>query len=203
MNAALVTRLSARPPDASNESPAPLAGGNRAEFPKTSTTQSHSRPHAARRAATHAIAVSPHMRADGTKHPNAFEARLAGAVLCVSETPLLDGARALLARSIAQPDDTIAMRHAGSHVDALRARVGVAAGLAIEDRPSGNPGLLLGKYRQRCTGRPSIAQTPSRLPGQPVAGKSHPWGRRAASPRVVPRKQERNGPAVARDGGQR
>ena len=203
MNAAIVARLFPGPPDASNESPAPLAGGNRAEFPKTSTTQSDTRPHAARRAATHVIAVSPHVGADGTKHPNAFEARLAGAVLCVSETPLLDGARALLARGIAQPDDTIVMRHAGSHVDALRARVGVAAGLAIEDRPSGNPGLLLGKYRQRCTGRPSIARTPSRLPGQPVAGRSHPRARRAAPPRVVPRKQERNGPAVARDGGQR
>ena len=56
------------------------------------------------------------------------------------------------------------MRHAGSHVDALRARVGVAAGLAIEDRPSGAPGLRLGKYRQRVTGPPSIARTPSRLP---------------------------------------
>ena len=84
------------------------------------------------------------------------------------------------------PDDAIVMRHAGLHVDALRARVGVAAGLAIEDRPSGNPGLLLGKYRQRCTGRPRIARTPSRLPGQPAAGKSHPGARRAsAAPRAV------------------
>ena len=91
-------------------------------------------------ARTHAIAVWPHVRADSTKHPNAFETWLGGDVLCISETPLLDGARALLARGIAQPDDTIAMRHAGSHVDALRARVGVAAGLAIEDRPSGESG---------------------------------------------------------------
>ena len=99
------------------------------------------RASAAHAARTHVIAVSPHVGADGTKHPNAFEARLAGEVLCVSETPLLDAARALLARGIARPDDTIVMRHAGSHVDALRARVGVAAGLAIEDRPSGNPGF--------------------------------------------------------------
>ena len=77
----------------------------------------------------HVITVSPHIRSDGTKHPNAFEARLAGALLCVSETPLLDAARALLARGIAAPEDTIVMRHVGSHVDALRARVGVAAGL--------------------------------------------------------------------------
>ena len=167
MNAAVVTRLSAGPPD-SNESPAPLAGGNRAEFPKTSTPQSHTRTRGATRAArTHVIAVLPHMRPDGTKHANAFEARLAGDVLCVSETPLLDGARALLARGIAQLDDTIIMRHGGSRVDALRARVGVAAGLAVEDRPSGAPGLRLGEYRQRVTGPPSIARTPSRLPGSP------------------------------------
>ena len=140
MKAALVTGLSTRPPDAANESPAPLAGGNRAEFPKTSITQSHNRTRGATRAArTHFIAVLPYMRSDGTKHPNAFEARLAGEVLCVSETPLLDAARALLARGIAQLDDTIIMRHGGSRVDALRARVGVAAGLAVEDRPSGAP----------------------------------------------------------------
>ena len=35
-------------------------------------------------ARTHAIAVSPHVRADSTKHPNAFETRLAGEVLCVT-----------------------------------------------------------------------------------------------------------------------
>ena len=128
---------------------------------------------------THIIAVSPHMRADGAKHPNKFEARLADAVLCISEQPLLDAARALLARGIAHRDDTIVMRHAGSDVDALRARVGGAAGLAIEDRPSGAPGLRLGKYRQRVTGPRSIARTPSRLPTQPAAGKSHPGARRA------------------------
>ncbi len=129
--------------------------------------------------ATHIIAVSPHVGADGTRHPNAFEARLAGALLCISETPMLDGARALLARGIAQPDDTVVMRHAGSHVDALRARVGVAAKLAIEDRPGGDPGLRLGKHRKRGTVRPMIARTPPRLPGQPSAGKSHPRARRA------------------------
>ena len=102
-----------------------------------------------RAAITHAIAVSPHIRPDGTRHSNAFEARLGGALLCVSETPLLDAARALL------------------------------AGLAIEDRPSGDPGLRLGKYRQRVTARARIARTPSWLPGQPAANKSFPRARRA------------------------
>lgn len=44
------------------------------------------------------LVETPHVRPDGTKHPNAFDARLDGsdAVLCVSETPLFDSARVLL-----------------------------------------------------------------------------------------------------------
>ena len=93
----------------------------------------------------------------------------------------------LLAQGSAQPEDTIVMRHAGSDVDALRARVGTAAGLAIEDRPSGDPGLRLGKYRQRVTGALRIARTPLRLPTQPAADKPHPRARRAGpAPQAVP-----------------
>ncbi len=142
---------------------ASMHGGRGATVARASATQA---------ARAHLISVSPHIRSDGAKHPNAFEARFAGEVKCVSEAPLLDAARALLAQGIAHRDDTI--------VDALRARIGVAAGLAIEDRPSGAPGLRLGKYRQRCTGRPRIAQRPSRLPTQPAADRSLPGACRAA-----------------------
>ena len=135
---------------------------------------------ATRAARTQVITVSPHIRSDGTKHPNAFVARLAGEVLCVSETPLLDAARALLARGIAQPDDAIVMRHAGSHVDALRARVGVAAGLAISD-PAGGRRIALRRWEEFARVRPRIARTPSRLPGQPPPDKSHPGGRRSGA----------------------
>ena len=127
------------------------------------------------------------MRPDGTKHPNAFEARLAGDVLCISETPLLDGARALLARGIALPNDTIVMRHAGSHVDALRARVGVAAGLAISD-PAGGRRIALRRWEEFARVRPRIARMSSRLPGQPPAGKSHPGARRAGARATADRK---------------
>jgi hypothetical protein len=109
------------------------------------------------------LVASPHIRSDGTKHPNAFDARLAGsdAVLCVSETPLLSSARALLAAGMAGPDDTIVMRHAGSDFDALRARVGAAAGLTIEDTPSGG-GPRLRQYRGISREAPlRIAQTSS------------------------------------------
>ena len=128
---------------------------------------------ATRAARTQVITVSPYIRPDGTRHSNAFEARLGGAVLCVSETPLLDAARALLARGIARPDDTIVMRHAASDVDAIRARVGVAADLTISD-PRGGRRIALRRWEEFARARPRIARTPSRLPGQPPAGKSHP-----------------------------
>ena len=142
---------------------------------------------ALRAARNHVIVVSPHMRSDGTRHSNAFEARLGGAVLCVSETPLLDAARALLARGIARPDDTIVMRHAGSDVDAIRARVGVAADLTISD-PAGGRRTALRRWEEFARARPRIARTPSRLPGQPPAGKSHPGACRAGARATADRK---------------
>ena len=118
------------------------------------------------------IEVSPHVRSGGTKHPNAFDARLAGsdAVLCISETPLLDATRALLAPGMADSDDMIVMRHAGSAVDALRARVWVAAMLTVEDRPSGQR-IRLAKYRKLNAGPPKVSQRPSPVPDQPGVDK--------------------------------
>jgi hypothetical protein len=42
-------------------------------------------------------------------------------------------ARALLAGGLADPSDTLVMRHAGSEYDALRARIGVAASAGGDD----------------------------------------------------------------------
>lgn len=116
-----------------------------------------------------ALIVSPH-----AKHPNAFDARLAGsdAVVCVSETPLLDAARALLAQGKANPDDMLVMRHAGSSVDALRGTVGVAAGLRIEETGWG-PKLRKYKPRPAMYVLPSIEQTPSLVPEQAPATETH------------------------------
>ena len=79
------------------------------------------------------LIVSPHIRPDGAKHPNAFEVRLAGgdAVLCVSETPLFDAARVLLKTGKANADDVLAMRHVGSEHDALRGKADQLAVLVI------------------------------------------------------------------------
>ena len=115
---------------------------------------------------THTITVSPHIRPDGSKHPNAFDARLDGsdALLCTSETPLFDACRVLLKTGAAQPDDVIVMRHAGAQHDALRAKVGVAAGLTISDKPSGRR-IHLEKYRGgQVPEPPGIEQTPSLAP---------------------------------------
>lgn len=81
----------------------------------------------------HVIIVSP-------SRPGTFEARLEGSetVLCVSSTPLFAAARALLANGAAEPKDVLVMRHAfsWSKGDALRARVGVAAGLSVRETGS-------------------------------------------------------------------
>jgi hypothetical protein len=68
-----------------------------------------------------------------------FAARLDGRVLVnSSRTPFLDAARRLIAEG-ADPSGIIIMRHRGSDVDALRARLGVAAGLTVEERDSRTP----------------------------------------------------------------
>ena len=114
----------------------------------------------------HVIEVSLHIPPDGTKHPNVFDTRLAGSdeVLCVSDTPLLTAARALLKAGKADPGDVIVMRHAGSSAIALRAKVGAAAGLTVEDRPSGQR-IRLAKYQPRTNAAsPGIAHTPPTAP---------------------------------------
>lgn len=83
------------------------------------------------------LIVTPHIRPDGTKHPNAFAAALDGELICVSETPLFDSAREMLRRDMAQPDDMLVMQHAGSTHWAMRGKVGEAAKWTIEESGSG------------------------------------------------------------------
>ncbi len=56
-------------------------------------------------------------------------------VACTRE-PLLDGARALLGAGY-HPDTIAVMRHAGSEIDALTARIGTAARLYVEESGHG------------------------------------------------------------------
>jgi Fe2+ transport system protein FeoA len=90
----------------------------------------------------HAETVDPHPKTDRliVVNPVGWQGRYAAAladgrtIVRSSRTPLLDAARRLLELG-ADPDAIITMRHAGSEIDSLRARIGVAAGLAVrEDR---------------------------------------------------------------------
>ena len=72
--------------------------------------------------------------------PGKFDARLGDRLLCQSTpTPFCDASRVMLAEGLAEPADTLVMRHAGSQVDALRATVAVAARLTVTDSRLGRP----------------------------------------------------------------
>jgi hypothetical protein len=85
--------------------------------------------------ATLYVVVSPRRcrKADAEQQ---FEARLEGELLCLSRTPFLAAARALLEKGHA-PETEIAMIHAGSDVVALRARLGDAARLTVREDQKG------------------------------------------------------------------
>ena len=69
-----------------------------------------------------------------------FEARIEGnpEILCESHQPFLDGARALLKAGFS-PDTELAMRHAGSAIVSLTARLGVAARLTVREGQTDGP----------------------------------------------------------------
>jgi hypothetical protein len=86
------------------------------------------------------ITVAPHlesaMMGGGLVHRDKFEARLGDRLLCVSATPFLKAARALIAEG-ADPDATLVLRSAGKDYDAMRARLGVAAARTVSEPSNG------------------------------------------------------------------
>jgi hypothetical protein len=81
--------------------------------------------------ARHSLVVSP-----TPARPGRFDVRLADSsqfFVESSRVPFCDAARALLAGGLAAPGDLLAMRHAGSTHDALKAAVGVAARLTVDE----------------------------------------------------------------------
>jgi hypothetical protein len=86
-----------------------------------------------------AIIVSPRRTRDKRAAPNVYDARLIGEeeLLCSSNTVFLDAARLLLSSRRAEPDDVLILQHAGSNTQALRASIGDAAKLTIEERDAG------------------------------------------------------------------
>jgi hypothetical protein len=78
--------------------------------------------------ATLTVVVTPAPRS------GCYQSRLDGddRVLCVSRTPFFDVARKLIAQGY-DPGITLILRHAGSDIDTLRARLGTAASLTVEE----------------------------------------------------------------------
>jgi hypothetical protein len=112
-----------------------------------------------------AIVVSPRRcrKADAEQQ---YEARLDGELLCLSRTPFLAAARALLEKGHA-PETEIAMTHAGSDVVTLRARLGDAARLTVRE----DKAARFARYRPPGAGASArtgfgAVRAPTRLPGQ-------------------------------------
>ena len=91
-----------------------------------------------------------------SNRPGEFVAALGGQPLCCSHEPLLAAARELTAAGI-PPGTILTMRHAGSDVDALTVRLGVAARLTVEDGRNGTPRLRRWKAPPRRGSTPPIS----------------------------------------------
>jgi hypothetical protein len=86
-----------------------------------------------------------------------FAAYACGMQLCSSSrTPLCDAARALLLAGL-DPVTVLIMRHRGSAVDALRARLGAAAQFTIGDDRFGRPKIRRWKPPSGDVAAPPIA----------------------------------------------
>src|ERR1700692_4337493 len=95
--------------------------------------------------AVHVIIVQPARRANNATSPGNYEATLQGearALVRCSTTPFLDAARALLLERGFAADDVLIMRwHDANGMDSLKARLGLAAGLTVQERSSTSPSL--------------------------------------------------------------
>ena len=88
-----------------------------------------------------------------------FEARCDGEVIVArTRAPLLDSARALLAAGY-DPDTVAVMRHTGSDIDALTARIGTAARFYVEESAHGPVLRAVRKASPGAVDRAPIAQT--------------------------------------------
>jgi hypothetical protein len=84
------------------------------------------------------IVLTVKVTGHGTRGP-LFEGTVDGQVIVTGTMqPFFSAARVLLERG-ASPDDVLIMRHAGSSVDALRAKIGVAAKLTVDESGGQRP----------------------------------------------------------------
>jgi hypothetical protein len=95
------------------------------------------------------IIIKPELR--NTSRPpqrQRYEARLEGcdSVLCVSETPFFDGARALIRQGYDR-EFRLVMRHDGSANEALSGKLGIAANLTVKEYDDGRCPPTFAPYR--------------------------------------------------------
>ena len=99
-----------------------------------------------------------------------FSASVDGRLLVKSSrTPFLDAARVLFAEGL-DPETILVMRHHGSTVNALRARLGVAAGLTIREDNGPAQFKRYSPYGLR-TGAPQTAMDDAAGPGHREAAE--------------------------------
>ena len=99
----------------------------------TAQSASDSTPQTRHKGREITIVVTPTARRNGR-----YEARIGekGPRLCVSRKPFLDAARILMTSGF-DPSTTLVMHHAGSETESLRATIGAAAALTVEDTTYG------------------------------------------------------------------
>jgi hypothetical protein len=81
------------------------------------------------RVVIHEITVSPHVRSDGHRHPEAQDVYMAGKFICTSGLPASCAARMLLQDGVARLGDTLVVHHIATGV-VLRGKVGRLVGFA-------------------------------------------------------------------------
>jgi hypothetical protein len=119
------------------------------------------------------IIVSPRVRANGKQHPTEFECWLEGGpFLCNSRQPFLRAARILIGMGH-DPEAILIMRHARSKADSLKARLGAAASLTVDE--FNGTRLVSWKPFPRSVGFPGISEsyeTATRMAPSSIDSKS-------------------------------
>jgi hypothetical protein len=85
------------------------------------------------------------------RKPGEFIVECLGCLVARSKTPLLDAARSVLEAFPESADDWIAMRHVNTDDTALRAKVGIAAGLTVKEGNDYRPKFACWQANERFT----------------------------------------------------
>jgi hypothetical protein len=86
-----------------------------------------------------------------SRKPGEFIFEVLGCLVARSRTPFLDAARRVLEAFPESSDDWIAMRHVNTDYVALRAKVGVAAGLTVNEGNHERPRFARWQANERFT----------------------------------------------------